>query len=147
MSSTPALPSATRAPVRVVLFSQRAAIRDAVRTAVGRRPARDVGRVEWIECETIDQVLTYVDAGTVDAVLLDGESQPTGGLGLARQLKYEIRDCPPIGVLIARAADRWLAHWSMAEAILTFPLDPLEAAAAVAGLLRTRQHAVPVVHG
>lgn len=147
MSSTPALPTATPAPVRIVLFSQRAAIRDAVRTAVGRRPARDVGRVEWIECETIDQVLTYVDAGSVDAVLLDGESQPTGGLGLARQLKYEIRDCPPIGVLIARAADRWLAHWSMAEATLTFPLDPLEAAAAVAGLLRTRRHAVPVVHG
>ncbi|MBA3368350.1 MAG: hypothetical protein H0T99_06730 [Geodermatophilaceae bacterium] len=133
--------------VRVLLFSQRPAIRDAVRTAVGRRPARDVGRIDWIDCETIDEVLSYVDAGSVDLVLLDGESQPTGGMGIARQLKFEIRDCPPVCVLIARQADRWLAHWSLADASLSFPLDALQAAATVADLLRERQHGVPVVRG
>ncbi len=131
--------------VRVLLFSQRPAIRDAVRTAVGRRPARDVGRIEWIDCKTIDAVLSYVDAGSVDLLLLDGESQPTGGMGIARQLKFEIRDCPPVCVLIARQADRWLAHWSLADATLSFPLDALQAAATVADLLRERQHGVPVV--
>ncbi len=118
-----------------------------MRTAVGRRPARDVGRIEWIDCETIDVVLSYVDAGSVDLLLLDGESQPTGGMGIARQLKFEIRDCPPVCVLIARQADRWLAHWSLADATLSFPLDALQAAATVADLLRERQHGVPVVRG
>lgn len=134
-------------PVRVLLFSQRAAIRDAVRTAVGRRPARDLGRIDWIECETIEAVLSYVDAGSVDVVVLDGESQPTGGMGIARQLKYEIRDCPPVCVLIARQADRWLAHWSLADASLSFPLDALQAADTVAELLRERQRGLPVVRG
>lgn len=132
---------------QVLVFSQRPAIRDAVRTAVGRRPARDLGRIEWIECETIEEVLSYVDAGTVDLVLLDGESQPTGGMGIARQLKYEIRDCPPVCVLIARQADRWLAHWSLADASLSFPLDALQAAETVADLLRARQRGLPVVRG
>lgn len=132
---------------RVLVFSQRPAIRDAVRTAVGRRPARDLGRIDWVECETIQEVLSFVDAGTVDLVLLDGESQPTGGMGIARQLKYEIRDCPPVCVLIARQADRWLAHWSLADASLSFPLDALQAAATVAGLLRDRQRGLPVVRG
>jgi len=131
----------------VVLFSQRGAIRDSVRTAVGRRPARDLGRVDWIECETIEAVLGFLDAGSVDLVVLDGESQPTGGMGIARQLKYEIRDCPPICVLIARQADRWLAHWSLADASLSFPLDALQAAATVADLLRDRQRGIPVVRG
>jgi len=139
--------SAKLPSVRVLLFSQRPAIRDAVRTAVGRRPARDLGRIDWIECETIEAVLSHVDSGSVDLVVLDGESQPTGGMGIARQLKYEIRDCPPICVLIARQADRWLAHWSLADASLPFPLDALNAAATVADLLRGRQRGLPVVRG
>jgi len=106
-----------------------------------------MGRVDWIECETIESVLSYVDAGSVDLVLLDGESQPTGGFGIARQLKYEISNCPPVCVLIARQADRWLAHWSLADASLTFPIDPLGAAETVARLLRDRQRGVPAVHG
>jgi len=134
-------------PLRVLLFSQRVAVRDAVRTAVGRRPARDLARIDWNECETIEAVLGHVDAGSVDLVVLDGESQPTGGMGIARQLKYEIRDCPPICVLLARQADRWLAHWSLADAALSFPLDALEAAATMARLLRERQRGVPVVRG
>lgn len=133
--------------VRVVVYSHRPGIRQAVRTAVGRRPARDIGRIDWIECETVDEVVSVVDRGGVDLVLVDGESQPTGGMGIARQLKYEIRDCPPICVLIARQADRWLAHWSLADASLSFPLDPLIAAETVAGLLRERRSGLPVVRG
>jgi DNA-binding response OmpR family regulator len=72
----------------------------------------------------------------VDLAVLDGEAQPTGGLALARQLQQEVPDRPPVCLLIARQADRWLAHWSMAEATLPFPVDPLTAPGAVAELLR-----------
>jgi hypothetical protein len=78
--------------------------------------------------------------------VLDGEAQPTGGMGIGRQLKHEVADCPPVLVLIARQADRWLAHWSMAEATLTHPVDPLVAPGAVADLLRGRA-ARPAVRG
>ena len=41
-------------------------------------------------------------------------------------------------VLIARQPDRWLAHWSRAEATLALPVDPLVAPGVVADLLRDR---------
>jgi len=42
--------------------------------------------------------------------------QPGRRLGIAKQLKDEIADCPRILVLTGRADDRWLASWSRAEA-------------------------------
>ena len=57
--------------------------------------------------------------------MLDGEAAPAGGLGIARQLKDEVDDCPPIVVVIARAADRWLAAYAKVDATLTHPLDPM----------------------
>jgi hypothetical protein len=66
-------------------------------------------------------------------------------MGISRQLKNEIADCPQLVVLIARQADRWLAHWSLADATLAFPIDPLTAAEVVAGLLRERATHRPVV--
>jgi hypothetical protein len=47
-------------------------------------------------------------------------------------------------VLIARQPDRWLAHWSMADGTLPFPIDPLTAPAVVADLLRQRAVRPPV---
>ena len=66
-------------------------------------------------------------------------------MGLARQFKYEITDCPPIVVLIARAQDKWLASWSLADAVITAPVDPVDAAAVVAAQLRTGATDIPVV--
>jgi hypothetical protein len=66
-------------------------------------------------------------------------------MGIARQLKYEIADCPALVVLIARQADRWLAHWSLADGTLAYPVDPLVAADVVAGLLRERLAQRPAV--
>ena len=130
--------ASTAAPATVLVYSHRADVRDAVRTAVGRRPASDVGPLTWLECATGDEVVAAVDAGGVDLLLLDGEAQPTGGLALARQLEEEVAARPPVCVLIARQPDRWLAHWSRAEATLPFPVDPLTAPGVVADLLRTR---------
>ncbi len=126
----------TAAPATVVVYSHRPEVREAVRTAVGRRPAADVGPLTWIECETGDEVVDVVDRGGIDLCILDGEAQPTGGLALARQLDQEVHDRPAVCVLIARQADRWLAHWSRAEATLLLPVDPLVAPGVVAELLR-----------
>jgi DNA-binding response OmpR family regulator len=123
-------------PAAVLVFSHRAEVRAAVRTAVGRRPAADVGPLTWLEAVTGKDVIATVERGGIDLCILDGEAQPTGGLAIARQLEEEVADRPAVCVLIARQPDRWLAHWSRAEGTLPMPVDPLTAPAVVADLLR-----------
>lgn len=128
----------------VVVYSSDPAIRDAVRTAVGRRPAADLGRVEWVESTTGPDLIRLLDRGGVDLVILDGEAWPTGGMGLARQMKEELTDPPATLVLIARADDRWLAKWSLADAVLPLPIDAPALSEASAELLRERESGLPV---
>jgi DNA-binding response OmpR family regulator len=143
VESTAASNTGGSAVVRTVLvFSHRPLVRESITTAVGRRPAPDVGRVKFLEAGTVAEVIAAMDARRVDLAILDGEAQPTGGMGLSRQLKNEIADCPPIVVVVQRRDDRWLATWSQADAVLVHPLDPLTAAETVADLLRTRVRAV-----
>ncbi|GAB2751490.1 hypothetical protein [Amycolatopsis magusensis] len=130
---------------KILVFSHRAEVRESIISAVGRRPATDLGRVDYTEAGTVSEVLMAMDAGEVDLAILDGEAQPTGGIGLTRQLKNEITDCPPIVVAVRRKDDRWLATWSQADAVLVHPLDPLTAAETVAGVLRATP--VPAVRG
>ncbi|MER7014306.1 hypothetical protein ABT324_23020 [Saccharopolyspora sp. NPDC000359] len=127
----------------VLVFSHRPEVREAIITAVGRRPAPDLGRLHYVEAGTVADVLSVVDAGEADLVILDGEAQPTGGMGVSRQLKNEITHCPPVVVAVRRKDDRWLATWSQADAVLVHPLDPLAAAETVAEVLRTRGKPVP----
>lgn len=134
-------------PATVLVFSSRPEVRAAVRTALGRFPAPDVGPLTYLECSTGAEVVAAVDAGDVDLCVLDGEAQPTGGMGISRQLKNEIADCPALVVLIARQVDRWLAHWSLADATLSYPIDPLTAPDVVATLLRDRATRQPAVRG
>lgn len=122
----------------VLVYSDDVDTRTAVRMAVGRRPASDLPRVEWLECATPAAVVEAMDAGGVDVAVLDGEASPYGGLGLSRQLKNEIYECPPVLVLIGRVQDSWLAAWSQADAAVPHPLDPAAVAQAVAELARTR---------
>ena len=129
----------------VLVYSNSADVRAQVRTAVGRRPSPDTARIDWVECATNAEVVAQLDEGGLDLVILDGEAQPTGGAGLARQFKYEIDDCPPIIVLIARKQDGWLASWSLADAVISQPVDPVDAAAIVAEQLRRRMTGIPVV--
>jgi hypothetical protein len=138
-------PAAVQSGATVLVYSNSADVRARVRGAVGRRPAPDVGRIEWVECATNAEVVTQLDEGGLDLVIVDGEAQPTGGMGLARQFKYEIADCPPIVVLIARPQDGWLAAWSLSDAVVHMPLDPIEAAEVVAEQLRRRTSGIPVV--
>lgn len=129
----------------ILVYSDDRSTREKVRLAIGRRPAADLPRVEFFECATQPAVLKALDAGGIDVVVLDGEAAPSGGLGLARQIKDEIYRCPPVLVLIGRAQDAWLATWSRAEAAVPHPLDPVAVATAVAGLMRQRLGAVPAV--
>lgn len=122
--------------VTILLYSDDITTRDAVRAAIGRRPARDVEVVAWQECATPAAVVGEVERGGFDLLILDGEASPMGGLGLTRQLKNEIFECPPILVLTGRPQDGWLAAWSQAEAAVAHPLDPIALAAAVADLAR-----------
>ena len=126
-------------PVRqlsVLLYSDDRTTRDAVRVAVGRRPARDVEVTTWRECATAPAVIEAVEASRFDVLILDGEAAPVGGLGLCRQLKNEIFQCPPILVLTGRPQDGWLATWSLADVAVPHPLDPVALAGAVAELGR-----------
>lgn len=140
-SPAPALTgAATDAPavsVRVLLFSDNALVRDNVRVAVGRQPARDVSIEAWVECATAPAVIEAVEAGIVDLLIMDAEAQPYGGLGLTRQLHLELPSVPPVVVLTARPTDGWLGAWSQADAVLTRPADPLRLSATVADLARS----------
>lgn len=129
---------------RVLVYSSEADVRARVRNAVGTRPADDLGPIEWSEAATGKQVVAALDAGGLDLVLLDGEARPTGGLGLSKQLKDEIGDCPPFIALIARRDDRWLAKWSNADAVVAFPVDAPALTAVVAEQLRARESGLPV---
>ena len=129
---------------RVLVYSDDPDVRAQVRTAIGRRPARDLGRVEWVEVDSGPKVVATIDAGGVDLAIFDGEAWPTGGLGLSKQLKDEIRDCPPVIVLIARRDDAWLATWSLADGVVPLPIDAPELTAAAVEQLRRREAALPV---
>lgn len=122
--------------VSVLLYSDDITTRDTVRAAVGRRPARDVEVVRWLECATGPAVVSAVDKGGFDLLILDGEAAKSGGLGLSRQLKNEIFDCPPIIVLTGRPQDSWLAAWSQADLAVPHPLDPIALTNAVVTLAR-----------
>ncbi|MEO6703731.1 MAG: hypothetical protein ABI140_08490 [Jatrophihabitantaceae bacterium] len=135
----------TAASITVLVYSQHPEVRAEVRSAVGRRAAGELGRIDWVECANYSQLKNQLDLGEADLAILDGDAQPTGGIGLARQFKNEITDCPPIIVLLLRPQDRWLATWSQAEAAIVRPIDPVKAAAVVAETLRAHAAAIPVI--
>lgn len=127
----------------VLVYSHKPQVRESIITAVGRRPASDLGRIIYVEVDKVADVIAECDAGGIDLAILDGEAQPNGGMGLCRQLKNELTDCPPIVIAVRRKDDRWLATWSQADAVIVHPLDPIAAADTVAGVLRA--HRVPAV--
>jgi len=122
--------------IAVLLYSDDVATRDAVRLGVGRRPARDVEVTGWCEVATPAAAVSATEAGGLDVLILDGEAAKMGGLGLCRQLKNEVFDCPPVLVLLGRPQDGWLAAWSQADLAVPYPIDPVALSKAVAELGR-----------
>src|SRR5699024_4936371 len=95
----------------------------------------DLPRFEYTECATEPPVIERLDDGDVDLAILDCEATPTGGMGIARQIKDETFTGPPVIVLIGRAQDAWLATWSRAEAAVTHPIDSFRLAEVVFDVL------------
>ena len=122
----------------ILVYSDDRTTREQVRLALGRRVASDLPEIEVYEAATQPAVLAAVDAGGIDLLILDAEANPAGGIGLCKQLKDEVAECPPVLVLIIRVADSWLATWSRAEAVSMLPIDPVRLPGAVAELLRAR---------
>ncbi len=120
----------------VLVYSNHAAVREHLMMAIGHRPAPDVGRIDFLECSGVSDVLMAIDAGAADVVILDGEAQPTGGMGISRQIHMEVSPVPPVILAVRRADDRWLATWAKAEEVMVYPIDPVTAAETVAAVLR-----------
>lgn len=131
--TTPAL----RRTYNVLLYSDRVEVRDRIRQAIGTRPAAGVA-INFVDAATYDECIKIVDKTDISVLVLDGEARPAGGLGIARQLRDEVEDCPPICVVIARAADRWLAAYAKVDATLVHPLDPITTGRVVARILQSR---------
>jgi DNA-binding response OmpR family regulator len=131
--------------MKVVVYSHDADTRARVRLAIGRRPAPDVPEAEIIEVATEPMLFRLLDAGGADVMILDGEAQPAGGMGVCRQAKDEIYDCPPALLIIGRPDDGWLATWSRADAVVSHPIDPVALARELAGLMRQRASGSAIV--
>ena len=128
----------------VLLYSDDAAVRDRIRQAIGVRPAADL-QVEFADASTWEDCRDLLDKYEIDLMVLDGEAAPAGGLGIARQTKDEYDFPPPVCVVIARAADRWLAAYAQVDQTLVAPLDPVTTGQTVAAMLRARRNgAIPL---
>src|SRR5690606_13260841 len=91
--------------LRVLVYSNDADTRSQVMLAVGTRPHPELPPLEFVEVATAPAVIEQLDAGGIDLAILDGEAAPAGGLGIAKQLKDELSQCPPILVLTGRPDD------------------------------------------
>ena len=115
-------------------------MRQTIIAALGQKVAKDLPSHEVLEFATGPALRQYLDGkGKADLFILDGEAAPEGGMGIARQLKDEIFNCPPVLLIVARAQDNWLASWSRAEDVLMHPVDPFTLAKRVAALLGSNE--------
>lgn len=125
MSELEAQRSAGQGP-RIVLYSDNRETRELIRAGVGRKLPGQQAEIEWVEVATPEVLVDTADAGGNDLLILDGEAGKAGGMGMSRQLKDEIYNCPPVLLVIGRPSDAWLASWSFADAVVSHPIDPLE---------------------
>ena len=132
---------------QIIVYSDDSSVRASIVSALGRRVAADLPEHEIHEFATGSALRAYVDGKSVGGgarahlFILDGEAAQEGGMGIARQLKDEVFNCPPVMVITGRKEDAWLAAWSRAEANVLHPVDPFTLAHTVADLLRSRTNA------
>lgn len=126
--------------LRILVYSDNVQTRERVMRALGKRLHPDLPDLTYVEVATGPMVIRQMDRGGIDLAILDGEATPTGGMGIAKQLKDELASCPPILVLTGRPDDTWLASWSRAEAAVPHPVDPIVLGRTVLSLLRAPAH-------
>jgi DNA-binding response OmpR family regulator len=114
----------------IVIYSDDSTVRQSLRTALGARLSPEFPENEIHEFATADALRLFAvesnreNRKKISLFILDGEATPEGGLGLAKQLKDELFNCPPTIVVVARSQDAWLAGWSRADGVITHPIDP-----------------------
>ncbi|HVT20242.1 MAG TPA: hypothetical protein VHE57_02485 [Mycobacteriales bacterium] len=118
----------------VLVYATSPHTQDRVLRALGEYPAPGIA-IDAVALDSDQATMARLDAGGVDLVILDGEAAPSGGMGVARQIKDEIDYPPPVVLLVARRDDAWLATWSRADAVVQHPVDPVTLADAVSGLI------------
>jgi len=129
----------------ILVYSDDSSVRKAVITALGKRLSPEFPENEIHEFATADALRLFAitenkgNKKGIDLFILDGEATPEGGMGLARQLKDELFNCPPSLLIVARAQDAWLAGWSRADGVVTHPIDPFTLAKSAAKLLAPNQ--------
>lgn len=111
--------------MRVLLVSTNPRISGEVTTALRGEREADV-----LEVATPQRALQQLDDGDAfDLVIADADTAPTGGFALSREIKARVQmgvDLPPVVLLIAREADKFLAKWSQADAYILKPPDPFD---------------------
>jgi hypothetical protein len=138
--------SSPRKPI-IIVYSDDSSVRSAIVAALGKRVADDLPEHQIEEFATGPALRAFVDRKSVsgqlraDLFILDGEAVPEGGMGIARQLKDEVFNCPPVLLITGRREDAWLAAWSRAEASVIHPIDPFTLANTVADLMRSNSAA------
>lgn len=120
----------------IVIYSDDSMTRAAMVAALGSRLPDESQDHVIQEFATGDALRAYMDSKTADLVILDAEATPEGGMGISRQLKDEVFNCPPVLLITARADDAWLATWSRADAFVLHPIDPFVFAQRAVALLR-----------
>ena len=122
----------------VLLYSDDPEVRERMRLAIGAKPGPDLhgGVRRGVDLRRVREARRRLTRSTCwcstarrprPAAWASAASSPTRS-----------RNCPPRAIVIARAADRWLAAYAKADATLLHPLDPVTTAATVAELLVDR---------
>jgi CheY-like chemotaxis protein len=102
--------------LRILVYSDNAETRERVMRALGKHLHPDLPELTYVEVATGPMVIRTMDEGGIDLAILDGEATPTGGMGIAKQLKDELETAdrrthrPPrrrvAGRLVARRGRR-----------------------------------------
>lgn len=125
--------------LKILVYSDDSSIRQNLISALGKRLTPELPENEILEFATGPAIRQYLDnKGKADLFILDGEAAPEGGMGIARQLKDEIFNCPPVLLIVARAEDHWLGSWSRAEDVVVYPIDPFTFASRAEKLITAR---------
>jgi DNA-binding response OmpR family regulator len=124
--------------VVIAVYSDDSSVRASIKSALGKQISKEFGENVLKEFATADALRLFVDSKKhVDLFILDGEAVPEGGMGVARQLKDEVFNCPPVLLITGRAQDNWLATWSKAEGTVTHPIDPFTLARKCGEILKS----------
>nr|WP_076389650.1 response regulator [Vaginimicrobium propionicum] len=135
MSASETQPTRGVDKLRVIVYSSDRTVRQSIKTALGSKVSADLPELDYYDFATQPALMKALDEEAFDLAILDGEAVP-GGMGISHQMRDEIKDPPPVVLLVARQDDSWMAAWSKAEMIVPYPIDPLNFPKAVAKALR-----------